>query len=120
MRLKTVSQSIKLFFQSDQNISFQTLLNKGAMVNFQTHHRATALYYASQNGHVTTIQLRLQHEADANMATRAGWTPLHAASERGHCDVIRTLCEHGANATLTTKRGETALYHAALNKQVVK
>ena len=89
-------------------------------MNFQRYHRATALYYASQNGHVTTLQLLLQHEADIKMATRDGWTPLHAASERGHSDVIKTLSKHGADATLTNKRGETALYLAALNRQVAK
>ena len=101
-------------------VLFQTLINKGAVVNFGTHHRATALYYAAQNGHVATLQLLLQHEADANMAIKDGWTPLHAASETGHSDAIKILCERGADVMLTNKRGETALYIAALNKQVLK
>jgi ankyrin repeat protein len=52
---------------------------------------------AAYHGHVDTVQLILQHGAEANTANDRGQTPLAGAAFKGYTDVARALLDAGAD-----------------------
>uniref|UniRef100_H3DDG5 Cyclin-dependent kinase inhibitor 2C (p18, inhibits CDK4) n=1 Tax=Tetraodon nigroviridis TaxID=99883 RepID=H3DDG5_TETNG len=78
----------------------------------------TVLHDASRDGFAASVQLLLQHGADANMADRRGNLPLHLAAEEGHPEVVRLLMEHTENPQSRNKQGATALQLAGRRGRV--
>ncbi|KAI2497240.1 serine/threonine kinase [Fragilaria crotonensis] len=75
----------------------RALLLDGANVNAQRDSDgATALYVASQNGHLEVVRELLQiDDVDVNLrSTDDGSTALYIASNEGHVDVVRALLQH--------------------------
>jgi len=79
---------------------------------------STPLDLASQEGHLETARLLVQHGADARAQTESGETPLHWASYRGHVEVARLLVEHGADLGAQTKLVGTPLHWASYRGHV--
>ena len=69
------------------------LLAQNADVNAATTCGATALLFASQNGHLSVVQRLLAAPSiEVNKAPATdGTTPLHAAAMYGHVAVVQTL-----------------------------
>ncbi|KAI2500615.1 serine/threonine kinase [Fragilaria crotonensis] len=96
----------------------RALLLDGANVNAQgDSDGATALYMASQNGHLEVVRELLQHDdVDVNLQrTDDGTTALFIASQDGHLEVVRALLQHD-NVDVNLQcpdDGSTALYIAS-------
>ena len=78
---------------------------------------ASALYLASQNGHIEVVRLLLAHQgADVNNTTTAGGaTALMVAAQFGHAEVVRPLLARPrVDVYQTTADGRSALLFASL------
>lgn len=74
---------------------------------------ATALHWASRNGHADSAQLLLDAKCDVNALDTLGWTPLMAATFSNSPEVVRLLLAHGADPRLeSTDYFDTALSNA--------
>ncbi len=93
------------------------LLGAGANVNAQGSDGRTALFVASQEGHLEVIKLLLQTDkVDVNLQTTNGETALHASSLYGHLEVVRELLQNNkVDVNLQTTNGATALHASSLN-----
>lgn len=105
----------------------ETLLNKGASINFQDASGKTALHYAAEGGHMMTTELLLKKGADPNLTDAAGRTPLEYAEQKGHsgtADMLRPLTKRveakpagggqtAASLNAKDSSGKTALHRAA-------
>jgi len=60
----------------------------------------TALHLASCEGHLSVVQLLLQHKADVTAKDRFGWNALDDAVRHGHKEVQAALREAGANLSV--------------------
>ncbi|KAI2490607.1 serine/threonine kinase [Fragilaria crotonensis] len=114
---------VALFFNAyDGNLNkVRALLLDGANVNAQDSYGATALYIASQNGHLEVVRELLQHDnVDVNLqCTDDGATALYMASQQGHLEVVRELLQHdNVDVNLQCTSGATALYTAIQNGHV--
>ena len=84
--------------------------------DFATSNGVTALFLASQNGHLEVLRLLLESRADKGKAIRNyGETVLILASENGHLEVVRLLLEFGADEDLANSGGTAALKVASAN-----
>jgi ankyrin repeat protein len=114
---------------SQGNADLVTLLLKyGANPNGLGINDHTMLTLAAQSSCVRTVQVLLEHGADANASRRrTGETPLIVAAARAQTDIVATLIAAGARVNARTKAEietdllhghaevceETALHHAA-------
>lgn len=74
---------------------------------------ATALHWASRNGHADSAQLLLDAKCDVNALDTLGWTPLMAATFSNSPEVVRLLLAHGADPRFeSTDYFDTALSNA--------
>jgi ankyrin repeat protein len=96
------------------------LLREGANVNSQQGDGITALFFASQEGHLEVVLALLQHnEVDVNLTRDTGATALYTASQNGHVDIVQALLQHGkVDVNLRFHTGSTALYVACQNGHV--
>ena len=92
-----------------------SLLQKGAKVDFQDNDGQTALYLAigSECNCFDNLSSLIRYEADVNTTDIRKCTPLMRASEI--CDVkeLTLLIERGAKVELQDQNGDTALHYAA-------
>jgi hypothetical protein len=95
-------------------------LQAGDNVNAQRDDGITALFFASQEGHLKVVRALLQHnEVDVNLQKTNGATALYTASQNGHVDIVQALLQHGkVNVNLRFHTGSTALYVACQNGHV--
>eukprot|EP00953_Heterococcus_sp_UTEX-ZZ885_P034585 17899-Heterococcus_DN1.PRE.2 len=68
----------------------------------------TALTHAATGGHLSTVQLLLQHKADVNTVDGDNMTPLYMASMSDHVDVVACLLAAGANVHIVEASGHSA------------
>ncbi|KAI2492671.1 serine/threonine kinase [Fragilaria crotonensis] len=98
------------------------LLRAGANVNAQrTDIGVTALYVASEFGHVEVVRALLQNnKVDVNLRrTDDGTTALYVASQNGQLEVVRELLRNNkVDVNLQHTCGSTALYMASQNGHV--
>jgi hypothetical protein len=96
------------------------LLRRGANVNAQQRDGITALFFASQEGHLEVVRELLQHnEVDVNLTRDTGATALYTASQNGHVDIVHALLQHGkVDVNRWFHTGSTALYVACQNGHV--
>ena len=79
-------------------LTAQYLLDKGANINAKDKsHDASALFYASHQGHDGIVRLLCERGADVNQANALGDTPLIAAARNGHTTIVKLLCEQGVD-----------------------
>jgi hypothetical protein len=79
-------------------------------------YHGTPLHAASFKGHIDTIRVLLNHDADVNADGLRG-PPLSSACDGGHVEVVRLLLEYGAS--VDGRNGFQAL-HAASNTRHVE
>jgi hypothetical protein len=70
------------------------------------------LHVATENGHVTIIQMLISHHVDVNEADSDGITAMHLAVKNRHLGAVRLLLQHGADVNLQDNDGQTPLYLA--------
>ena len=87
-------------------------------VNCRDSKNRTALYHASQQGHVLLVEYLISQHADLSItSTDTGMSPLHMAAWTGHDAVIAVLLSHGADVNHVTNDGLTPLHCAAYSDQ---
>jgi hypothetical protein len=59
----------------------------------------TPFHWAASNGHVGTVKLLIDHQANLEILDNNGWTPLFWAVSKGHMEVVKILLESGANVS---------------------
>jgi ankyrin repeat protein len=86
-----------------------------ADVNQKNRFGSTPLMAAVENGHLSTVELLLEHGALQQM-NQSGSTPLMAAAAKGHLDVVKLILEHGADISTTDSLGLNAYALAVQTK----
>ena len=76
-------------------------------------HRRTALFIASQRGHLAVAEALLAAGADKDTAKDNGVTALFIASQNGHLAVVQALLAAGADKDTANDNGATALVIAS-------
>jgi ankyrin repeat protein/mannosyltransferase OCH1-like enzyme len=74
----------------------------------------TALYIASQNGHLDVVQFLIENDADLEIPQPNGWTALYAAIVNGHVEIIKSLLQGGASLSVRDKKLQTPMDVAKL------
>jgi ankyrin repeat protein len=89
--------------------------DKDADINAVGYLKATSLYMAAQNGHVSTVDYLLSRpEIKVNeKAPATGSSPLYIAQFNNHTEIIKNLLMHGADPEIRGEAGITPLYLAA-------
>lgn len=98
----------------------QLLLQFGAdMFDDRDKHERSAIYLASKNNHVQTLQILLKHAKDTSgiekertaidEIDRYGRTALHAAAESGHNQIAEILLERNCSFKIKDDDEYTAL-----------
>jgi ankyrin repeat protein len=72
----------------------------------------TPLSCAAGKGHLSVVQLLLEHDAAVDSRNNRGRTPLAVAASGGHVSVVRLLLEHNASVNSIDDRRMIALSHA--------
>lgn len=103
--------------------SIRALIAAGACVDETREGGASALYIASQYGHLAAVNALIAAGASLNLQTdepdpptegdEGGSTPLQAAAHNDHLDVMVALLDAGAAISQEAANGSTALLLAA-------
>ncbi|NXN99463.1 INVS protein, partial [Rhinopomastus cyanomelas] len=99
---------------SDDVIRTMLTLKLDIDINMTDKYAGTALHAAALSGHVSTVKLLLEHNAQVDALDVMKHTPLFRACEMGHKEVIQTLIEGGARVDLVDQDGHSPLHWAAL------
>jgi ankyrin repeat protein len=82
----------------------------GEIINHQNDDGETALFLASQEGHVNICRDLIEIViVDVNIPDNDDYTPLLVASENGYSDIVLALLDAGADVYAKNKSGKTAL-----------
>lgn len=96
----------------------RSLLAAGANVNF-IHERSgwTPLMAAANEGHLDTVRVLLENEADVNTKDEDGYTALALALSCGNADIVHALLDRGADVEYVYLQGRlTPLISAVINQ----
>uniref|UniRef100_A0A8C3F073 Inversin n=1 Tax=Chrysemys picta bellii TaxID=8478 RepID=A0A8C3F073_CHRPI len=99
---------------SDDVIRTMLNLKLDIDINMADKYAGTALHAAALSGHVSTVKLLLEHNAQVDATDVMKHTPLFRACEMGHKEVIQTLIKGGARVDLVDQDGHSPLHWAAL------
>ncbi|KAM9387734.1 inversin [Phaethornis superciliosus] len=99
---------------SDDVIRTMLSLKLDIDINMTDKYAGTALHAAALSGHVSTVKLLLEHNAQVDALDVMKHTPLFRACEMGHKEVIQTLIKGGARVDLVDQDGHSPLHWAAL------
>lgn len=86
-------------------------LERGANVDYLED--GTALYIASQNGHIEVVRLLIQNKANLEINSVYGLSPLYVAILNKHLNIAELLLLNSANTENAIPSGSTPLYYAA-------
>ncbi|KAE8443871.1 hypothetical protein EG329_001280 [Mollisiaceae sp. DMI_Dod_QoI] len=75
----------------------------------EVRYSQTPLWRAAEGGHVSVVQLLLEHGADINVKDYFNRTPLFIAARNRHGALVRTLLKHGAKTDIKDTDGGLAL-----------
>lgn len=90
-------------------------IDLGAAIDARDQQGRTALWYASQNGHLDIVRHLLFVNGDPNIADGSGMTPMHAAAANLHTPILEELRIAGGFLNATTRGGETPFLLAMQN-----
>ena len=82
-------------------------------INLKTHDGKTALWYASCEGQLSTVNCLLKAGAQVDLPDPHGITPLLISCYEGHNDVVDTLIIHNAHVSQSRDNGITPLIIAS-------
>ena len=94
----------------------QSALNQGSNIEWRTsdNNKTTALWIASQNGHLQVVEYLLDSDAKVDIPNAStGATGLCMASQKGYPDVVKVLLEKGADANVKPVNGISPLIIAS-------
>lgn len=92
------------------------LLSMGADVNFQYENKATALYFAAQDGRTSIAEILVKNGANTEQrCIDSNWRALHIACAGGHIDVVKVLLANGADINAKNDFLMTPLHYAVWN-----
>jgi ankyrin repeat protein len=91
----------------------ESLLDRGADVQYCNIKGSTALIVAASKNHAEAARLLLDRGADVQYSTPKGTTALIIAAYENHIDVARLLLDSGADVEYSNPKGLTALIAAA-------
>lgn len=78
------------------------------------HEGTTALYAASQAGHIKIVKMLLDGGVYVNIKDKDGNTPIMGAIRNGHLPIVKLLVQAGANIQEKNNQGMTAIGAARL------
>ncbi|KAK9283567.1 hypothetical protein L1049_011815 [Liquidambar formosana] len=90
----------------------ESLLQKGATMNYRDQYGLTALHIAAIKGHQDAVAILLEYGMSVECQDNEGHSPLHLAVEGGNIETVEVLINKGANVNAKSKRGATPLYMA--------
>ncbi|KAL8716183.1 MAG: hypothetical protein Q9220_000088 [cf. Caloplaca sp. 1 TL-2023] len=96
----------------------KALLRHG--LDHEDNGRNKALILASQEGHEITVQMLLDHGANADFKDWLGSTALDFAAPGGHEATVRALLQHGARTDLKDVQDNTVLHWGVPYEPIVK
>lgn len=98
------------------------LLASGVDVNSKNRYRLTALYYASDRGHVDAVKTLLDAGAETEIPNEPFYRlhPLIMAARKNHAEVSRLLLEKGANCGSWTAMWPASNNHTDVVKVLVE
>jgi len=91
----------------------ETLLSKGADVNFQNDSGKTSLMLACYAGKLESVKELRHNSASYNLQDKGGSTALHWAMDKGDTELIEWLIEDGADIHMKDYNGWTPLHRVA-------
>src|SRR4030066_592453 len=106
IRNKYGETAIMLASYHGQTEMVRQLYIRGAEIN---HSGWNPLIYAASGGHLETIQLLLNGEADINSPSDNGTTALMMAVRGNHFDAVTVLLYNGADPNIKNEHGDNAL-----------
>jgi ankyrin repeat protein len=95
----------------------ERFLREGAYVNTMTMNGSTPLMLAAGQGHLSTVQLLVMHDADVEEGDKQGTTPLMNAVINGHAKIVSFLLRSGASPHARDRAGRTPLLLAAVHNR---
>jgi ankyrin repeat protein len=90
-RLDLVVMMLLQATKSGDVVEVQRLVATGVNVDERDANGATALHWASCNGHVDVMMALVELSADKDAKDADGDTPLHVAAAYGHVEAIKAL-----------------------------
>ncbi|KAI4162385.1 MAG: hypothetical protein LQ342_003951 [Letrouitia transgressa] len=88
-------------------------------VNAADKSQRTPLFFAAERGHLQTVNLLIEKEANSNSLDRREETVLFKPAGNGHTTVVKRLLEAGTNPVTLDFWNRTPLRFAALKDRVV-
>eukprot|EP01029_Cantina_marsupialis_P021216 TRINITY_DN5053_c0_g1_i1.p1 TRINITY_DN5053_c0_g1~~TRINITY_DN5053_c0_g1_i1.p1 ORF type:complete len:1722 (-),score=292.04 TRINITY_DN5053_c0_g1_i1:266-4726(-) len=86
----------------------------GAVVNSANSFGQSALYLAVKRGHLSTVQIIMEHGGSLELADDNGVTPLSISAFLGNRMMVQLLLEKGAKYTSVGNNGLSPLHYASL------
>ncbi|MEL7497771.1 MAG: ankyrin repeat domain-containing protein [Planctomycetota bacterium] len=98
------------------------LLGTGVDVNLKNRYRLTALYYASDRGHESTVELLLDSGAETEIPNEPYYrlNPLIMAARKNHAGVVRLLLQKDAQCGSWLASWPASLGHTEVVKTLVE
>ena len=90
----------------------ESLLQKGASMNYCDQYGLTALHAAAIKGHRDAVLMLVKFGIDLECKDNEGHVPLHLAVEGGNLETVEVLVDKGADVNARTIKGVTPLYLA--------
>ena len=107
--LITYNTQIQGDFSWEDVLKYGNALISRIDVNVKLKEGFTALFMASDYGHLEVARLMIEKGAKLDLRDNNDATALYIASRNGHLEVARLLIEKGATVDLQTMHGATAL-----------
>lgn len=95
----------------------ESLLERGALVNFIDEHGWTPLHFAAAAGHVATIKMLLKFGANLHLSDRKLVNDCMCAAGNNNLDAVRELLKAGADRQAQDIFHRHVLHHAALSNR---
>lgn len=100
----------------------ETLIKRGANVNFKDNQGRTALFCVCENGYKKIAKTLIDAGSEINYEDNSGCTPLELAFIHKKLEISKLLIRKGANVNYINKNGNSILSRAAIYscKELIK